>query len=286
MVLIHGLGASMYSWRKTIGPLAEAGFRVIAFDNRGFGGSEKPERGYANADYVRLTLALLDSLGIAEATLVGHSMGGQIAAEVALARPERVRALALLAPSGLGIRHPLLLRAARWRLVGPLISGLRNRTFTARILRSAYGNPAAVTDADVDQYYAPVAEADYGRALRGVLREYRFDGLAGRLDSIHQPTLLVWGSRDRWIPPSLGRVMAGRLERVALVMIPGAGHALGEEAPERVNAVLVRFLTAGLPRLLENLAGQQESGYRCVNRSVDKLLRCAGSSAMNGPYAS
>ncbi|MGH7701207.1 MAG: alpha/beta fold hydrolase [Gemmatimonadales bacterium] len=254
VLLLHGFGASLYAWRHTIAPLAGAGFRVVAFDNRGFGFSDKPATGYANADYVRLVVTLLDSLGAAEATLVGHSMGGQIAAEVALAHPQRVRGVALLAASGLGVRQPLLLRVARWPVIGPLVSGLRSRGMTGRILRSTYADPVRVTEGDVDQYYAPVAAPDYGRSLRGVLREFRFDALVRRIDSLAVPALVLWGERDEWIPTPLGRRLASRVPRVAFFTVPGAGHALPEEAPDTVNRLLVTFLTEGLPRIPENLA--------------------------------
>jgi pimeloyl-ACP methyl ester carboxylesterase len=256
VVLLHGLGASMYSWRHTIAPVAAAGFRVIAVDHKGLGFSDRPERGYSNSDYVRLTVALLDSLGIHDAVLVGNSMGGQIALEVALAHPERLRGLALLATSGFGIRYPMLLRAARWPLVGPIAAGLRNRWLTAVVLRSSYADPANVTEADVDQYYAPQAEPEYGRALRGVLREYRFDALKDRAPpSVRVPTLVLWGEHDRLIAPAVGRALAAQLERVAFFIIPRAGHVPQEEAPDSTNRLLLMFLTDGLPRIPENLAG-------------------------------
>ncbi len=254
VVLIHGFAASMYSWRHAIGPLAAAGYHVVAFDNRGFGFSDKPDTGYANADYVRLVVALLDSLHIPDAVLVGHSMGGEIAAEVALAHPERVRALALLDAAGLEVHWGFLLRAARWRMVGSIASGLRSRGVTARVLRSIYADPAKVTASDVDQYYAPVAEPDYGRALKGVLREYRFDALRGRLSAIQVPTLLLWGTEDRLIPSAVGRHMAAELPRAAFVLVPRAGHAAPEEQPEAVNRLLLTFLREGLPKIPENLA--------------------------------
>jgi pimeloyl-ACP methyl ester carboxylesterase len=254
VVLLHGLAASMYSWRHTIPAVAAAGFRVVAVDHKGFGFSDRPARGYTNADYVRLTLALLDTLGIHDAVLVGNSMGGQIALEVALARPERVRGLALLANAGFGVRYPLLLRVARWPLVGPIASGLRNRALTARILRALYADPAKVTEADVDQYYGPVAQPDYGQALRGVLRQYRFDALRDRAIALPVPTLLLWGQEDRVIPPAVGRALAARLERVAFFMLPGAGHMVQEEAPDSTNRILLTFLAEGLPRIPENLA--------------------------------
>ncbi len=254
VVLIHGFAASMYGWRHTIGPLAAAGYRVVAFDDRGFGFSDKPDTGYTNADYVRLVVGLLDSLHIPDAVLVGHSMGGEIAAEVTLAHPERVRALAMLDAAGLEVQRGFLLRAARWRMVGSIASGLRGRGVTARVLRSIYSDPTKVTERDVDQYYAPVAEPDYGRALKGVLREYRFDALRGRLSAIQVPTLLLWGTDDRLIPPDVGRRMAAELPRAAFVLVPRAGHAAPEEQPDAVNRLLLTFLRDGLPKIPENLA--------------------------------
>jgi pimeloyl-ACP methyl ester carboxylesterase len=247
VVLIHGLAASIYSWRHTIMPLAHEGYRVIAFDNRGFGYSEGPATGFSNAAYVDLLFELLDSLQVWEAVLVGHSMGGSIAAEAALARPDRVRGLVLVDAAGLGVRWPFMLRVARWPLVGALFNGFRGRGATAGILRMLYADPSRVTDQDVDQYYAPLAQPGAGRALRGVLREFRFDLLRGRIDSIAAPTLVMWGSADRLIPPSVGQVVVSELPRGAFVLVPDAGHALPEEAPEALNRTLLAFLREGLP---------------------------------------
>ena len=254
VLFIHGLGASMYAWRHNLAPVEAAGFRVIALDNRGFGSSDKPARGYSNADYARLTVTFMDSLGLADAILVGHSMGGAIAAAVAIAYPARVRGLVLIDAAGRGIRSPLLLRIATWPIVEPLVSGLRSRWITARVLRSTYADPRKVQPEDVDQYYAPVAEPDFGRALRGVFREFRFDALGGRLAGVDRPTLALWGDEDRWIPPQLGMALAAELPRVAFVLVRHAGHAAPEEAPEEVNRSLIAFLKQALPKTRGDLA--------------------------------
>lgn len=247
IVLIHGLAASLYCWRHTILPVAQAGYRVIAYDNRGFGFSGKPPRGYSNRDYVDLLLGLLDSLRIGEAVLVGHSMGGAIAAETALARPDRVRALVLVDAAGLGVRWPFLLRVARWPIVGTVFERLRSRTVTARILKTLYADPSRVSEEDIDQYYAPVVEAGFAHSLRGVLEAYRFDSLRGRLEGIAAPTLVMWGAADRVIPATVGRDMVDQLQVGAFVQFPDAGHALPEELPGEFNRTLVRFLASGLP---------------------------------------
>jgi pimeloyl-ACP methyl ester carboxylesterase len=247
VVFLHGLGASIYAWRKNLAAVESAGFRVIAFDNRGSGSSDKPPSGYGNADYARLLVAFMDSLGIADAVLVGHSMGGAIAAEVALANPTRVRGLVLIDAAGLGVRLPKMLRILRSPLILPF-AGLRGRWITSLILKSTYADPGRVQRSDVDQYYAPVAEGEFGRALRGVLREFRFDALRGRLQGLDIPTLVLWGEEDRWIPPVVGMELAGQLPRSAFVPVPDAGHSAQEEAPDAVNRSLIAFLKQGVPK--------------------------------------
>ena len=254
VVFLHGLGASMYAWRRNLAAVAAAGFRVIAFDNRGFGLSDKPPAPYDNAAYARLAIALMDSLRLTDAVLVGHSMGGAIAAQVAIEYPPRVRGLVLIGSAGLGAREPLLFRVARWPVLGPAALTLRGRGFTARLLRSTYFDPGKVTEADVDQYYAPVAQPEYGRALRGVLQQFRFTALEGRLDRIAAPTLVLWGEEDRWVPIGLGRALAAGITRSAFVSVPRAGHSVQEEAPDEVNHLVIRFLKDGLPRIPADLA--------------------------------
>ena len=260
VVFIHGIGASMYAWRHQLPPIVAAGYRVVAFDNRGFGFSEKPARGLSNADYARLVVALLDSLGIASAVLVGHSMGGAIAAEVALAHPDRVRGLVLIDAAGFGIRWPWALKVARWPFIGGVATAFRGRWITGRILRSSFADPSKVTEADVDQYYAPVPDPDYGRALRGVLREFRFDSLGGggggggRLARVQAPTLILWGDTDRLISLRAGARFARELPRSEFVVMARSGHNVPEESADQVNRLLLDYLKAGLSRIPENVA--------------------------------
>ena len=268
VLFLHGLGASMYAWRKNLAPTLAAGYRVIALDHRGFGFSDKPRTGYDNASYVRLTVAVLDSLRVADAVLVGHALGGAIAAEVALEHPARVRGLVLIGSAGLGVREPIIFRLGRWPVLGPLVLALRGRGLTARLLRSAYADPSKVSPADVDQYYAPVAEPDYGQALHGVLREFRFDGLVGRVDRVATPTLVLWGESDRWIPITLGRYLAASIPRAAFLTLP-AGHAVQEEAPDAVNHLLFRFLKEGLERVPADLAlGRSAARFSSTGRLI------------------
>jgi pimeloyl-ACP methyl ester carboxylesterase len=254
VVFIHGIGASLYGWRYQLAPLVAAGYRVVTFDNRGFGFSDKPAHGYHNAEYAHLVVSLLDSLGIASAVLVGHSMGGAIAAEVALVHPDRVRGLVLIDAAGFGVSWPGVLKIARWPFVGAIATSFRARWVTGRIVRSTFADPNRVTEADVDQYYAPVPDPNFGRALRGVLREFSFDTLGGRLASLQTPTLILWGAADRLISVRDGSRFGRELPRSEFVLLEHAGHNAQEEAADRVNRLLSDFLKEGLSRIPENVA--------------------------------
>lgn len=245
----------MYLWRHQLPAVLAAGYRIVAFDNRGFGFSDKPAHGYSNAAYAHLVVALLDSLGISSAVLVGHSMGGAIAAEVALGHPDRVRGMVLIDAAGFGMRWPGVLNIVRWPLLGALATMFRGRWITGRIVRSTFADPHKVTEADIDQYYAPVPEPHFGRALRGVLREFRFDSLGGgRLASVQAPTLILWGAADRWIPLADGSRFAREMPRSEFVLLQHTGHDAPEESPAEVSRLLIDFLKSGLSRIPENVA--------------------------------
>src|SRR2546430_1698586 len=170
-----------------------------------------------------------------------------------------------------GDLHP----RSRCAVVGPLVLGFGGRGLAGRLLRSTYADPRKVTEPDVDQYYAPVAEAAYGRALRGVLHEFKFGGLEGRLDAIAAPTLVLWGEADRLIPIALGRALAAQLNRSVFLSVPRAGHSVQEGAPDEVNGLLIKFFKEGLPRVPGNLARREWRprlrGVHFINHVVEKL---------------
>ncbi|HXQ28481.1 MAG TPA: alpha/beta fold hydrolase [Gemmatimonadales bacterium] len=254
VVFVHGIGESMYAWRKNLEPVVDAGYRVVAFDLPGFGFSEKPDSGYSNEAYRRFVLGVMDALGLPDAVLVGHSMGGEIAADVARSSPGRVRGLVLIDAAGMGIRVPLLLRFASWVPIERVALALTPRWAVALALRSTYADPALIEPGDIDQYYAPVLEPGFGHAVSQVLEHFRFDALRGQLAGVQTSTLVVWGGRDRWIPPAFGARLASELPRCAFVVIPTAGHAAQEEAWGRVNDLLLSFLKQGVPEAPADVA--------------------------------
>jgi 4,5:9,10-diseco-3-hydroxy-5,9,17-trioxoandrosta-1(10),2-diene-4-oate hydrolase len=244
VLLIHGWGASAYTYRFALEALGRAGYRALSFDLRGHGLSDKPtgaEHYHASAllDDVR---GLLDAMGVRRTAIVGHSLGGGIALRFAIAQPSRVSRLALAAPVGLAsvplrsIAHLLTPRFTE-RFAGYLPP----RWVTALLLREAYGEPDRVTDQIVDEYWAPSQFKEYYRAVRSLLDRFTWEPLPPReLMRVSQPTLVMLGTADRLIRGA--ERGAAVIPNVSVVTIRGAGHLGIEECAAEFNAILVRFL--------------------------------------------
>ncbi len=253
LVLFHGFGGSTFSWREVLPELARS-HRVVAFDRPGFGLTARPLPGewqgmspYSAPAQIALTLGLLDRLGLDQAVLVGHSAGGAVALEVALAHPERVLALVLVAPavSGEGppswlqpflklpqIRHlgPLLVR----RLVGSL----------ERLLEQSYADPSFLTPAVREGYKKPLRADNWDRGLWEIIVAAKPGDLSEKLSEIAAPTLVISGDSDRVVSPKDSARVAALMPNASFVAVTGAGHLVMEEKPASLLAELERFLAA------------------------------------------
>jgi pimeloyl-ACP methyl ester carboxylesterase len=242
VLMLHGWGASAYSFRHAFDRLGRHGMRVVAADLRGFGLSDKPSSAgaYSSASYREDVDQLLDALGIERASLVGHSMGGGVALKYTLDRPERVRALALISPTNL-VGIPLLTLP---KLAPRFIARLLGRYLVPRfgvelILRQvAYGNTALVTEETIDQYWAPTQLPGYVYAARASLSEFDWEPIGqARAEALTVPTVVMLGMQDRLIR---GATKAARLLRGASVHELATGHCVHEESPERVYELIAR----------------------------------------------
>lgn len=251
-VLVHGLGSFAESWRHTLAGLSRHG-RVIALDLPGFGQSSKPRRAYRLAFLVAAVAELLRALGLDRVSLVGHSLGGGVAAAFALAHPERVERLALVAAAvpGFDLRLSWAMRALSLPGVGELLGVLVTPRLGKWALARCFHVPVAEEVAFfVEHGFAERAggegRAAYLAALRGATLDFTEDvphyrdGLA-RLD---RRVLVVHGLQDRVVPPThAGHVLEG---------LPGAegrwldrcGHFPQIEHAATVNGWLRDFLHA------------------------------------------
>lgn len=253
VVLVHGWACTAFSWRRQMPALAAAGHRVVAFDLKGHGFSDKPPLAaeYSAEAMTRFVLDVMDATGVERAALVGHSMGGAIAASVALDVPARVQRLALLSPVGFGdvfgfrlgkllspdLAVPLLPTLGRVAMAAP-------RWALATSFHLVWGGgPVTLTPADVEEYRAATQFDGYVPALRHLVHAFRWHPHAEeQLERLACPVLVLFGTRDRVVRPRRARDLVRRVRDGRLEMVPGAGHMVQEECADRVNELLLEFL--------------------------------------------
>jgi len=246
VVLLHGYGTSKDAMMSIMSWLA-ADHRVIAPDLPGFGAHDDHGAvAHDGAFYAREVLRFMDALGVERASLVGTSMGGAIAAEIAITAPERVARLVLLAPAG--IRAPKTNDFMRRADAGENPLELETEEDFDRIIQLVFLHPPP-TPAPVRRYFTLEAQ----RRLEGTnriipaLRDYGERGLDGRLERIEAPTLILWGIEDQVLDPSALPTFANGIRRSRAVMVPRAGHVLFHDAPEFVRSEIVPFLAPNAP---------------------------------------
>ena len=230
VLFLHGAGGLF--WDPLLDALA-AGHRVIAPEHPGAGDSQGLEHVEDILDLVLYYNELLDTLGVDKVTLVGHSFGGMVAAEIAATNPERVERLVLIAPIGL------------WRDDHPVpdISGVPPQSLPELVLADPEGPLAAMLPAP-----DPTDPGAMFRAAMTMASILQFiwplpdKGLSKRLYRVHAPTLVVWGAQDRLVHPAYGDDFVAAIADARLEVIERAGHLPQLEQAERTAEVITAFL--------------------------------------------
>jgi pimeloyl-ACP methyl ester carboxylesterase len=255
LVLLHGTGSSLHAWEDWAGALKERR-RVIRFDMAGFGlTGPSPDGIYTIDSDVRLVIAVLDKLGVARCGLGGNSLGGAVAWRTALAHPTRVDRLILVDAGGYPSHPesvPIGFRLAQLPfigLAGPLLTHTLPRSLVEQGLRNVFGDPGRVTPEMVDRAIAMNRREGNRRALVERFRQRppasrrAADGsLAHRIPELKLPTLIVWGGRDRLIPPGDAERFHRDIAGSVLAIFDDLGHAPEEEDPARTVIVVKQFL--------------------------------------------
>jgi pimeloyl-ACP methyl ester carboxylesterase len=246
VVLLHGFGASTYSWRNVFPALARS-HRVIAPDFHGFGATERPRDfpSYTRDGQAALVLSILDNLGIASAHFVGHSYGGAISLWLADRHPHRVRSLILVDTAAPTYPNDRRNRLARWKpLAGLFLHGLVLTSGGIRkALQASIADPRLVTPELVRAYLEPLRVEGVDIAFNGLTAPLPApDGPEVHLASIPHPTLGVWGTEDRLVAVEDGKREILRMPRGAFVELSGIGHMPMEECPEELVRIVSSFL--------------------------------------------
>ncbi len=250
LIFLHGFPELWYGWRHQIAPFAEAGFRVLAPDQRGYNTSDKPKgvRAYGRDDLARDVLGLIDEAGREKAYVVGHDWGGAVAWGLGMKHPERIERLAIL-----NCPHPEVMKRhllgnprqlkRSWYMFFFQLPRLPERALSrnlAKMLRQT--SDRAFTDEDLDVYREAWAQPG---ALTTMVNWYRA-GLRVRPSPppsprVTVPTLLIWGAKDSALGEELAQPSIDLCDLGRLARIEEATHWLQHEEPERVNALIGDF---------------------------------------------
>lgn len=238
LLLIHGLGYGRWGWAPVLEPLASR-FRVIVFDNRGMGESDKPAGPYTAAELADDAAAVLDAAGQREAHVVGTSLGGMVAQELALVHPKRVANLVLACTTPGGERafpypEPTQRLFAEAASLDP---ALALRRFVENAL--APGAPRELVNRIFELRLSNPPDPVGWQAQAGAAQAFDANG---RLAAIASPTLVVHGTEDQVVDVRNAQLLAEAIPNARVELVPGAGHLLFWEQPERFVELVTEFV--------------------------------------------
>jgi 3-oxoadipate enol-lactonase len=229
LILLEGMGGDIPGWRRNVPSLA-ARLRVVAYDLRGNGRSDKPDRPMSMSTFVEDTVGLMDHVELAETHLYGQSLGGMVGIELALTRPDRVRSLVLAATHA---------GSARASPLGPRARVPKDKPYLALYAPEfARTHPEHVAE-DILVGSQNPQPSHAGRRQWSAMRAWdRWD----RLSQIACPTLVLHGTEDRVIGVENARRLARAIPGARLVLLEGAGHLYHSERPEAADAAVLAFV--------------------------------------------
>lgn len=254
IVLLHGFGASTFSWREVAGPLSER-LPVVAFDRPAFGLTERPltwsgPDPYAPATQADLTVKLMDELGIKRAVLVGHSAGGTVAVLVAQRHPGRVAAVILEDPAIYAGGPPAFLtplfRTPQFKRLGPLFARNLGGEAGTDFIRTAWHDPSKITDETMEGYRSALAVKDWDKALWLLTIAERPADVPALVSRISAPALFITGDDDRVVSPGDTRRAAALIQDAELVTIEQCGHIPHEEQPAAFISAVTTFMDGAI----------------------------------------
>lgn len=244
VLFLPGWGCSTYVFRETLGPIAAAGYRAIAVDLQGHGLSDKPESAasYTLASMRGHVIDILDTLGLYQVRLAGLSMGAALAAHVAAELPERVLKVVLVSTVGFdGVPGLNLFQSTTPASAIPILPRIATRAVLRIMLNGVYGKLRPFTARDVDEYWAPTQFPGFTRAMRHLLHEFPW---TAAFPMLTMPCLVITGASDHLARRGTVEARVRVCPSMELMVVPGAGHVVFDEAPDLVNSAMVDFFRA------------------------------------------
>lgn len=245
LLLLHGTSSSLHTWEAWSAELRSKR-RVISVDLPGYGLTGPFIDGdYRLTHYTLFVKQLLDKLGVKRAVVVGNSFGGQVALEFTLAEPDRVDRLILIDALGYprnSTSVPIGFRIAQIPVLNKWMQYILPRSTVEGSVRNVYGDPEKVTPKLVDRYYDLTTREGNRAALPERFKYLPTMQSAKRIRGVTKPTLILWGGRDRLIPPDNAQRFHQDIRGSQLIVFPRLGHVPQEEDPAATVAAAKLFL--------------------------------------------
>ena len=235
IVFIHGWAASHRFWKHQIQRF-QTSFRVITYDLRGHGDSDKPKTGYQVSDHVEDLKTLLARKGVVKPVLVGHSLGGMIALQCALDLQDSLKALVLVGTNPYPV--PSLMRSIQFSMLSWMIRLSRTQAskFTRTQIFASDADPSLIDWVNQESLRTPTS------VVRQTLKAVKAFNVQNRLSEITLPTLIINGECETTVDAELVTRMLQLLPQAQFVSILGSGHNVMLEKPEAFNVALAAFL--------------------------------------------
>ncbi|MCJ8275409.1 MAG: alpha/beta hydrolase [Bdellovibrionales bacterium] len=240
VLLLHGLGASSYCWRKLI-PLMEKEFRVITIDLYGFGKSHKDSPfDIGLDDHATIIKELLDELDVGYTHVVGNSMGAHIGFWLAKRFPHRIGKLVALSPAAYPKLVPEYIKKMKW--ISNWTPWVVNHNVVRGMLINVLGNPHNIDTEMVENYLEPYLDPKAHVSFAAALQVIEDERVYNSLISIDHHVLTLWGERDKVIPRNVINDIITQLPYVELKTHPKSGHCPMEEHPDWCAELIAPFL--------------------------------------------
>lgn len=246
LLLITGVGYGAWFWHKIVPGLA-ARFQVNTFDNRGAGASDKPDGPYTVPMMAADTVGLLDALGIKDAYVLGHSLGGFIAQELVATRPDLVGKLILASTNHGGVKVIPITPEAMQVLTdrsGDPVQLVKRGIAVAAAPGFAEKHPIVAQELLDYRLTNPVPPAQYtAQVMAGAgMATFSDEKVAERMAAIKVPVLILFGEHDKVVPPGNAELMASKLANATVKIISGAGHIFPIEDPDATVTAITQWL--------------------------------------------
>lgn len=242
VLLLHGFGSSMQTW-DTWAQKLELNYRVIRLDLPGFGlTGPTVNHDYSEQRDLTTLIQFIDKLGIAQMSVVGHSMGGKLAWSLAAAKPSRVKALVLMAPDGFPKPEDIGTRPYASPAIMGVIDYVLPKYLVQKSIEPGFFDTGALTPNLVNRYHDMLRAPGVRVAILARGNQTVYTDPIPRLKAITAPTLLLWGAEDQMIPSSNAQDYGRVLANSKIVVLPKLGHLLQEEQPDRGLNVVFDFL--------------------------------------------